>query len=111
MKPLLDQSDIGIIASDHEGFGLATAEYMRQGLPVIGRRSGATPELIEDGVTGILYDDVEGLAHAMKTMIEERGRAVAMGEAGAVRVRKHFTIGQNVNAIEALYRTLEKGSL
>lgn len=108
---LLENSDVGIIASDHEGFGLATAEYMRAGLPVIGRRSGATPELVEEGVTGLLYDDVNGLAGAMKSILLDREKAERMGKAGEERVRTHFGIGQNVDAIMALYRTLEKGTV
>jgi len=111
MQGLLSASDVGIIASDHEGFGLATAEYMREGLPVIGRKSGATPELVEDGVSGILYENVEGLAEAMKTLILDREKAKAMGEAGALRVREHFTIGENCRAVAALYQALEKGNL
>ncbi len=111
MSGLLENSDVGIIASDHEGFGLATAEYMRHGLPVIGRRSGATPELVKEGVSGLLYDDVDGLTQAMKQLILDRGMAESMGSAGRIKVREHFTIEQNVSALTALYQVLEKGTV
>ena len=57
VKRLLAEADVGIIASEYEGFGLVTVEYMLAGLPVIGRRSGATPEIVSDGESGILYDE------------------------------------------------------
>lgn len=48
-------ADIGIMASQQEAFGRVTFEYLAIGLPVVGSNSGATPELVEDGVCGYLY--------------------------------------------------------
>lgn len=47
-----------------EPFGLAMAECMVVGTPILALRTGSAPELIEDGVTGFLADDVEGLVQA-----------------------------------------------
>lgn len=47
-----------------EPFGLAMAECMVAGTPILALRVGSAPELIEDGVTGFLADDVEGLVQA-----------------------------------------------
>ncbi len=48
-----------------EPFGLVVAESLASGTPVIGWRRGAVPELIRDGVTGAVVDDVEGAAAAI----------------------------------------------
>ena len=49
-----------------EPFGLAMVECMVAGTPILALRSGSTPELIEDGVTGFLAEDVDGLVEAAK---------------------------------------------
>ena len=102
IRELLSVSDAGIIASEYEGFGLVTVEYMMAGLPVIGRRSGATPEIVGDGETGILYDDVRGLAEAMRRMMDERETAARYGAAGRERA-KMFSAERNTAEITALY--------
>jgi glycosyltransferase involved in cell wall biosynthesis len=48
-------ADIGLMASRMEAFGRVTFEYQAIGLPVVGANSGATPEIIEDTVSGFLY--------------------------------------------------------
>jgi glycosyltransferase involved in cell wall biosynthesis len=48
-----------------EPFGLVTVESLATGTPVVGTRLGSTPELIGDGVTGFLRDDIGGLADAV----------------------------------------------
>lgn len=54
--PYVAAADIGIMASRAEAFGRATFEYMVLGKPVIGARSGATPELVEQNYNGRLFD-------------------------------------------------------
>jgi glycosyltransferase involved in cell wall biosynthesis len=60
-------ADVGIMASRGEAFGRVTFEYMAMGLPVAGANSGATPELVEDGKGGFLYEpgNVSDLADAL----------------------------------------------
>ncbi|OLE36828.1 MAG: hypothetical protein AUG48_06145 [Actinobacteria bacterium 13_1_20CM_3_68_9] len=53
-----------------EPFGLAMVECMVAGTPVLALRSGSTPELIEDGVTGFLAEDVDDLVDAAKRIDE-----------------------------------------
>ncbi|MCR5210089.1 MAG: glycosyltransferase family 4 protein [Lachnospiraceae bacterium] len=100
---LLDKADVGIIASEYEGFGLATVEYMLSGLPVIGRRSGATPEIVKDGDTGILYDDISGLADAMLKLMDDKALCMEMGEKGDKRAGALFTDTDNLTQIMQVY--------
>jgi glycosyltransferase involved in cell wall biosynthesis len=66
----LKDKDVGIMASDMEAFGRVTIEYMANYMPVIGTNTGGTVELIKD--VGILYEphDVEALAEAMRSYVE-----------------------------------------
>ncbi len=106
MSGLLKKAGAGIIASEYEGFGLVTVEYMRAGLPVIGRRSGATPEIVKDGETGILYEDIDTLASAMRSLIEDEERALKFGDAGRERAER-FSLSANTAEITKLYDGLE----
>ncbi|MDE6713041.1 MAG: glycosyltransferase family 4 protein [Lachnospiraceae bacterium] len=99
---LLDTMDVGLIASEYEGFGLVTVEYMLHGMPVIGRNSGGTPEIIRDQVTGYLYDDTEGLVNAMKRLMQHPEKIKQMGKEGAERARECFSEERNAEEIACL---------
>lgn len=99
---LLDTMDVGLIASEYEGFGLVTVEYMLHGMPVIGRNSGGTPEIIKDQVTGYLYDETEGLVKAMKRLMQHPEEIGKLGKAGAERAKECFSEERNAEEIADL---------
>ncbi len=68
---LYDSSDVFVLPSRYEGYGMAYAEAVVHGLPVIGTLAGAVPETVPEGA-GILVpvDDVDALACALRRMIE-----------------------------------------
>ena len=79
--------------SSHEGFGIVFLEAALFGKPSIGGRHGGTPEVIEDGVTGLLVDreDVAALERALVRLLkDEKGRA-QMGAAARARLEERFT--------------------
>jgi glycosyltransferase involved in cell wall biosynthesis len=76
--PLMRSSDAVLICSRSEAFGRVTIEGMFSGTPVIGARSGATAELIEEGVNGILYNQGDPVDLAAK--IEYLSHNPAMGK-------------------------------
>jgi glycosyltransferase involved in cell wall biosynthesis len=96
-----------ISPSRHEAFGRAVAEAMASGIPVIGHRSGATPELIMPGVTGDLYDG--GVEELAGRMVHWSGDATAARLAGLHAmdvVQARFTVEAMVDAVMGIYRDL-----
>lgn len=92
-------ADCLLMCSENEAFGRVTSEAMSACLPVIGRNSGGTPEVIADGVTGILFNTSEELVSAMIKMVENPELGRQMGLAGWQRARELFNIedyGSNV---------------
>jgi glycosyltransferase involved in cell wall biosynthesis len=89
----LADADVLLMCSRHEAMGRVTAEAMAAGRPVIGYRSGATPELIENEKTGLLYSDgYEELSRCMARMADNRQWAAGLGANGWKRARDEFVI-------------------
>jgi len=97
-----------ILPSLWEGFGLVLLEAMMMGKPVVASRVSAIPEIVEDGVTGLLVPprDPEALAEAIIALLQDRERAEAMGQAGRERVERYFTVERMVQQTKALYEEL-----
>jgi hypothetical protein len=81
-----------------EAFGLTIAEAMASARPVIGTRTGAIPELIEDGRSGFLVEPGDGAALAEKIAVLARDpqRRQAMGQAGRSICQEKFSLRKNV---------------
>ena len=79
-----------MLPSRYEGFGMAYAEAIAHGLPVIGTTAGAIPETVPDSA-GVLVppDDVPALAAALRRLIESRRERVQLAE-GARIAAKHL---------------------
>ncbi len=102
---VLAASDIFVQPSRGEGFGLAAAEAMAAGLPVIATKVSGLTELIEDGAGGLLIDseDIDALAAAINQLADNCDERIRLGSAGQKRVRERFSIASNVTAHERLY--------
>ncbi len=90
---LLAASDIVVLPARYESFGLVAVEAMRVGKPVVSTRAGGIPEVVEDGVTGLLVppSDAAAVARALGRLVADKAERVAMGEAGRARFRDRFT--------------------
>ncbi|QRP45452.1 glycosyltransferase family 4 protein [Amycolatopsis sp. FDAARGOS 1241] len=76
-----------------EAFGLVVVEAMAAGVPTVAPAHGAFPELISDGVTGVLHapDSAAALADALRDVVSDRDRNRKMGEAARHRYDDDFT--------------------
>ncbi len=100
--PIFAALDLFVLASKQEAFGLVLLEAMAQGVPIIATRAGGVPEVIEDGINGMLINpgDVAELAGAIERLmgdVELRGR---LGGAGFRVVRERFGIEMHTIALE-----------
>ena len=100
--------DIAVVPSLEEGFGLAALEAMAVGRAVIASRVGGLPELVIDGVTGLLVTpgDVGALADGIAQLANERTLLESMGIAGWRRAREQFSAVPMAEKTAALYGRL-----
>ncbi len=82
-----------VLPSLCEGFGIVLLEAMHSGLPVVACRVAAIPELVDDGLTGLLVPprDSEALARAIEALVDNPERALQMGLEGRRRVLGRFS--------------------
>jgi glycosyltransferase involved in cell wall biosynthesis len=83
-----------------EPFGLVMIEALASGTPVIGFRRASVPEIVEDGRTGFVVDDVEAMAEAIGRLGEIDRRTCRLA------AERRFTVARMVNDVEAMYRTI-----
>jgi glycosyltransferase involved in cell wall biosynthesis len=98
-------SDIVVLPSYAEGMPIVLLEAMACGLAVVATRVGAAPQMIRDGVDGLLVDpgDRLGLGMALNRLVQDRGLRDQMGKAAASTVRDRYAIESVVAAIESSY--------
>jgi len=89
---VLPLADILLMPSELESFGLAALEAMACKVPSVATRVGGVPELIDDGVTGLLYEvgDIDGMAAGALSLLKDRDRLVAMRDASRKTAQKRF---------------------
>ena len=106
----------GPVTQQEEAFGVSVVEAMAEGLPVISGRNGSLPEVVEDGVQGILVPpgDVEAHAQAFLRLAENDALRRSMGEHGWHRARENFTLEQemvNLRRILGVREDLSSGEV
>jgi glycosyltransferase involved in cell wall biosynthesis len=106
------QADLLVLPSVwHESYGLPVAEAMASAVPVIAARCGGVPELVEDGVTGLLVPrmDVDTLAATMRELLSDPQRLHEMGNAGRLRAERLLSWKRSAERLERVY--LDLGSV
>jgi glycosyltransferase involved in cell wall biosynthesis len=105
---LLQASDVFVLASTGEAFGLVLAEAMACGVPVVGSCSGAIPEIVEDRVTGLLATprDEVSFADAIEKLSRDARLRKEMGANSLTRVREKFTVERVAGDTLRIYESL-----
>jgi glycosyltransferase involved in cell wall biosynthesis len=109
---LMAAADFVLVCSRAEAFGRVTAEAMLVGAPVVGARSGATPELVRDRQEGLLYEpgDHQELARSIEYLMKHPEEAREMGEKGQQRAVREFTIEEYIDRVFNILAELARGS-
>ena len=96
--------DVFALTSHYEGFGLVLLEAMAAGVPVVGTRVGAIPEVVQDGETGVLIEPGHSgeLCDAFERLLDPLMRQ-RMGEAGRERVAHRFGLRDMCRSTDTLY--------
>jgi phosphatidylinositol alpha-1,6-mannosyltransferase len=86
-------SDVFVLPSAQEGFGIVFLEAMRQRKPVVAARKGGTPEVVLDGTTGFLveYGNKRELCDALIRLCKDPGLRNQMGSAGYQHLQRNYT--------------------
>ncbi|MEZ4414384.1 MAG: N-acetyl-alpha-D-glucosaminyl L-malate synthase BshA [Gemmatimonadota bacterium] len=105
VEELLSCADVFLLPSETESFGLAALEAMASGAPVVATRVGGIPELVPDGEAGFLLElgDVEGMADAVKTLLDDSETAQRMRAAARAVAVERFSAARVVPEYEAFY--------
>jgi glycosyltransferase involved in cell wall biosynthesis len=100
------------MCSRSEGFGRVTIEGMLAGKPVIAARGGASPELVQDGSTGLLYavGDPRDLALKIRGLCENREYAETLGRNAKCWVETVFTKERYAMEMLPILDSLQRGT-
>jgi glycosyltransferase involved in cell wall biosynthesis len=104
---LIASSDLVALSSDTEGVPIILRETAALGRPAVATRAGATAELVEDGVTGLVCerDDETGFADALSGLLADPERRSQMGEAARRGFERNgLSMTEVANRYESLYR-------
>ena len=108
VETILQAVDVFALSSVSEAASLTLLEAMACGCPVVVTRVGGNPELVEEGVSGLLAPrgDANTFGHALLKLLEDSGRARSFGAAGRRAVLERFQLDQAVGRYAELYREL-----
>lgn len=108
MPELYNSADILLFPTMREGFGLAAAEAMACGLPVVATDCSALPELVTHGKGGLLCPpgDAGAFAAAINQLADSPITRQQMGEYNRARIEHEFTLDRMVNAYRALFEEI-----
>jgi glycosyltransferase involved in cell wall biosynthesis len=103
LPAVLAAADVALLPSRMESFGLVLAEAMALGKPCAGAAVGGIPEVIEDGVTGVVSaPEPAAFAAALAPLVASAALRGRMGEAGRRRVLESFGAARQAAAVAAL---------
>jgi glycosyltransferase involved in cell wall biosynthesis len=100
--------DVAVLSSRWEGSPLVVMEYMAAGAPIVATAVGGVPDLIDDGVHGLLVpaQDPPALAAGIERLLDDDTLARRLGAAAQARQRSEFDLGVVVRRLERLYLEL-----
>ena len=110
LQRMLGCFDLVVHPAEMEGLGVALLQAAAAGVPVVASAVGGIPEIVRDGVNGILVPpkDVAALTRAITQLLADPARARALGDHGRELARREFSIDAMVEGNLRVYRELLK---
>lgn len=110
LKEIRINNDIGLICSSSEAFGRVTIENMLSGMLLIGANSGGTPELVENNVSGLLYESENylDLADKIEYAIMNKDKMKRIIECGRESAIINFSMEKTADNVFKIYKSLIK---
>nr|MBF6591510.1 glycosyltransferase family 4 protein [Ktedonobacterales bacterium] len=104
----LQAADLFVLASEREGLSNALLEAMSAGLACVATSVGGTPEIVEDGRTGVLVPagDVERLAEALTRVLEDEALRTRLGHAARDAVVQRYSLRSVAERLRAVYESV-----
>ena len=108
VSTLLGGCDFFLLVSDHEAMPISVLEALRAGIPVAASSVGGIPELIDDGVNGILIRDpsIESIARAISRLACDPTERARLGRQARQRFLERHTEDSMLREIDGVYRGL-----
>jgi glycosyltransferase involved in cell wall biosynthesis len=108
LPPFYRAAAVSVIPSLEEGFGIPAAEAMGCEVAVVASDAGGLPEVVENGVTGLVVPrgDSAALATAIGSLLADPQRRRQMGQAGRARALRMFDWDRSAEQFEKLYSEL-----
>ena len=105
VNELLPLADLMLMPSEMESFGLAALEAMACSVPAIATKVGGVPELVTDGINGLLFQvgDVEGMASAAINLLRDDDRLKQMAQAARATATDYFCASRIIPLYEQYY--------
>jgi glycosyltransferase involved in cell wall biosynthesis len=103
---LYRSAQVLVVPSRWEGFGLVALEAMRCGCAVFASRVGGLEEVVDDGVSGLLFEPEDSAALAALLKNTTAPQLLAFGTAGRRRFERMFRIERVEGELDALYRAM-----
>jgi len=107
IERVLSSADMVVLTSDNEGTPLSLIQAGMAGLPVVTTNVGSVPEVVLDGVTGIVTGlDVQQIANALEKLLIDRALSAKLGNAAQEFTLSNFGVKRLVHDHEELYKKL-----
>ena len=107
IEQVLSAADVVVLTSDNEGTPLSLIQAGMAGLPVVTTRVGSVPEVVLEGVTGIITSlDVQEIADALEELANSEDLRAQLGAAAQEFTLANFGVERLVNDHEVLYKKL-----
>jgi glycosyltransferase involved in cell wall biosynthesis len=104
----LQASDLFVFPTLDEALGMSAVEAQACGLPGVASRTGGVPDIVEDGVTGILVPpgDEGALASGIRSLLADKGLRQRFAAAARARAEERFALPTSVGRYADLFRSL-----